>query len=223
MHFPAQPRSAAHRERGAALFLAMIFLILLSVLALTASSTSILQERMVGGLRSSQLGLMGAESTLRGGESFLWNLSFNNQQNLPPCLAGSAGGDCVFFVRDDGTLEPLVQAFRTSQDWLDPGTDGARAYAQTISGLTGGSVTASVATQPRFMIEHLGPALVGEFRSGGALFPQGTRAQPGDFHLYRITARSQGGTDAVVRVAESFYTAINLSNTGFNPDAPPTP
>ncbi len=80
-------------QDGAVLFLAIIFLLLLTLLAVTASSTSIMQERMTGGMRNSQIGLMGSESTLRGGEGFLWALAFDFRQPLPPCLEGSTSTD----------------------------------------------------------------------------------------------------------------------------------
>jgi type IV pilus assembly protein PilX len=204
------------------LFLAMIFLVLLAVLAVTASSTSIMQERMTGGLRNRQLGLMGAESTLRGGEAFLWNLAFNVRQPLPPCVASSAANDCVYLPTRSGTLAPKVQAFRTSRDWLDPATDGARAYASSLTGLTGSAVTANLAAQPRYIVEYLGVGTQ-PFRTGGSVLAQGTTSRVGEHHIYRITARSQGGTNAVVRVAESYFSAMNLTNTNFNPGAPTAP
>lgn len=210
------------RQRGAVLFLAMIFLVLLAVLAVTASSTSIMQERMTGGLRNRQLGLMGAESTLRGGESMLWNLAFDGRQPLPPCLAGSAATDCVYLPTHAGTLLPQVQAFRTSREWLDPSTDGARPYAADLTGLTGTAVTANLAAQPRYIVEYLG-AGTQPFRTGGSVNSQGTGARVGEHHIYRITARSQGGNSAVVRVAESYFSSINLTNTNFNPVAPSPP
>ncbi len=213
-------KGTRHSQRGAVLFLAMIFLVLLAVLAVTASSTSIMQERMTGGLRNKQLGLMGAESTLRGGESFLWNLSFDVRQPLPPCIPGSISTDCVYMPRSNGLLMSKVQTFRTSRDWLDPGTDGAREYAEGLTGLTGSALTARLATQPRFMIEYLGVALP-PFRTGGAKNAQGTTSRVGEHHLYRITARSQGGTNGVIRIAESYYSAMNLTNTNFNPGAAP--
>lgn len=208
-------------QRGAVLFLAMIFLVLLAVLAVTASSSSIMQERMTGGMRNRQLGLMGAESTVRGGEQFLWNLSFDIRQPLPPCLSTSTTGDCVYMVGRDGILNPKAQAFRTSRDWLNPATDGARAYGSSLTGMTGSAISARLAAQPRFIIEYLGPSGQPPFRSGGGIYAQSTTSRVGEHHLYRITARSQGGTGAVVRVAESYYSAMNLTNTNFNPGAAP--
>jgi len=216
----SSPLRYPQRQSGAVLFLAMIFLVLLAVLAVTASSTSIMQERMTGGMRNSQLGLMGAESSVRGAEDFLWGISFNAGQPIPPCIGSSDGSDCVYKPRPNGTLDPKVQAFRTSREWLDPATDGARAYPRQLTSLVGAAQTASLASQPRFMIEYLGTPPP-PFRPGGAKDAGGTTARAGEHVLYRITARSQGGTDAIVRVAESYYSAMNLTNIGYNPDGAP--
>jgi Tfp pilus assembly protein PilX len=106
-------------QQGAVLFVALVFLVLITLLGLTASSTSILQERMTGGLRNGQLGLMGAETAARGAEAWLWNLSNNNGK----INCGYNGGDNGFCyapqTADDGSgntiyaNNPLVVAFRT--------------------------------------------------------------------------------------------------------------
>ena len=210
------------RQRGAVLLVAMIFLVLLTVLALTASSTSIMQERMTGGLRNRQMALMGVETALRGGEEMLWNLSFNNFQNpLPPCLDSEAETDCVYTTLPNGHLRTKVQAFRTSSTWLDESSDGATAYARSLTTLSGTGLTAQLAAQPRFMVEYIGPDLPRSGGITGGAVAQATGGTSGGGaatrHFYRVTARSQGGTDSVIRVAESVYSALNLTNAGFNP------
>ncbi len=129
MNIPHNFNSSGRRQqRGAVLFVSLIFLILLTLLALTAASTSILQERMTGGMRNRQLSLIGAENGVRGGEAFLWGLSFVGAQPLPPCIDDTGSADCVYRPMPNGTLRASVQAFRTSKTWLVPGSDGARAY-----------------------------------------------------------------------------------------------
>ncbi len=86
-----------------------------------------------------------------------------------------------------------------------------------MTSLTGSAITASLSAQPRFIIEYLGIGTQ-PFRTGGLKNVQGTTSRPGEQHIYRITARSQGGNDGVVRVTESYYSAMNLTNTGFNPN-----
>lgn len=217
-YFPPSRR----RQLGAVLFVALVFLILLTLLALTAASTSILQEKMTGALRNRQLGLMGAESAVRGGEAFLWKLSYISVQPLPPCPPDETV-DCVYRPQPSGILRDEVQRFRTSKSWISPATDNARSYEHALTGLTGDSITANLQTEPRLMIENLGPDVPpGAGQQRGSREPE-TRSLAGKHEWYRTTSRSQGGTSAVVRVAESVYSAIDLSNTGLNPDSTASP
>lgn len=210
------------RQNGAVLFVALIFLVILTLIALTASSTSILQERMAGGMRNRQLGLMGSESDLRGGEAYLWNLSYQLQNAgtgnpLPPCVTGTT--NCVYQPRN-GLLNSKVQTFRTSTAWLDPSSDGARAYTGAVSGLTGTLQGASLASQPRFLIEDLGADTVPSAgRTGGSVDAM-LNGLNGVNHLYRLTARSQGGSDSVIRVTESVFSALDFRNSGFGATSP---
>lgn len=218
---PQMKGLSARAHRGAVLFVALVFLVLLTLLALTATSTSILQEKMTGGMRNRQLGFMGAESALRGGEAHLWSLSFDASQPLPPCVE-SATVMCVHRPGSSGLLSPVAQEFRTSKTWIDSGI-GVSTYAHDLTELSDSAETANLSSQPVFLIENLGPDVPPSAgQTGGSVF-QETTTLAGKHELYRITARSHGGTDAVVRAVESVYTAVDLTNTGFNPDATPEP
>lgn len=201
----------ARRERGAVLFVALIFLILITLLALTATGTSILQEKMTGGMRNRQLGLMGAESALRGGEAFFTTADFNCSNPLPQCGPG-ATSVCSYHPQD-GVIDASVQKFRTSPGWVAaPG--GAPAYVQSLTGLTGTAETASLSAEPLISIEDLGPDIPPKIGSQtGGIDPEKQKSA----WFYRVTARSQGGSGAVVRVAESVYSpGTNLANVGAN-------
>ncbi len=202
------------RQQGAVLFVALVFLVLIMLLTLTATSTSILQEKMTGGMRNRQLSTMGADSALRGAEAWLWNLTFTaaGGQPLPPCI-GSSVGTCVYRPQNTGVLQNAVQNFRTSRSWVNA-LNGAPAYAQTLSGLTGTEQTASLATQPVILIEDIGMDLPpGSGNQTGWIDPDPASA----YRFYRITARSQGGSAATQRVVESVFSSANLTDTGTNP------
>jgi type IV pilus assembly protein PilX len=199
------------RQRGAVLFVALVFLILLTLLALTASGTSILQEKMTGGMRNRQLGLMGAESALRGGEAFFTNANFSGQNPLPPCDSTSAR-ICAYRPQN-GILRSEVQTYRSSKASV-AALGGAPAYTHVLTGLSGDIETASLAVQPEFIVEDLGadvPPGIGQ--QHGIIDPE----QQNSAWFYRITARSQGGSGAVMRVTESVYSpGLNLANAGAN-------
>jgi type IV pilus assembly protein PilX len=211
-------RIGRETQGGAVLFVALVFLILLTLIGLTATGTSILQEKMTGGMRNRQLGLMGAESAMRGGEAYLWTLSFNSAsgQPLPPCIDGNTNG-CVHRPRK-GALDATVQEFRTAYDWNVPVPAGSPTYSNDLTGLTGDAQTASLAEQPLIGVEDLGADVPGGVlgRQSGIYDPE--RSGPaGTAWLYRVTSRSQGGSPAVIRATESVFSAANLSNTGTEP------
>lgn len=210
-------RNGRGKARGAVLFVALVFLILLTLIGLTATGTSILQEKMTGGMRNRQLGLMGSESAMRGGEAYLWTLSFNSAtgQPLPPCVSGNTNG-CVHRPRH-GKLEASVQEFRTAYDW-QPAPVGSPTYSNNLTGLAEPLESASLATQPVIGIEDLGADVPGGSlgRQSGIYDPERSGGV-GTAWLYRITSRSQGGSPAVIRAAESVFSAANLSNTGTEP------
>ena len=222
MHTSFATGHAPTRQRGAVLFIALIMLVLITLLALTASSSSILQEKMVGGMRNQQLSSMGADSGLRGAESWLWNLDFSAAagQPLPPCI-GSSSGTCVQRPRADGTLKSSVQAFRTAHSWVAAPPVGGLSYTHSLTGLTGTLKTASLATQPVVIIEDMGANVPpGSGNQAGAIDSE-LRSQAGKSNFYRITSRSQGGSAAVVRVFESVFSSSDLTNTGTQTGASP--
>lgn len=204
---PDQFPMPMRRQQGAVLFVALVFLILLTLLGIIASQTSIMQERMMGSVRNGQLGLMGAESGVRAGESKIWNLAYNAAHSTPltPCVGST--NDCRYVITN-GKVRDAAQKFRTAQIWLDPASDGAQASPDNFAGLADANETAKLASNPRFIIEDLGPDVPpGAGRRGGSNQQERNGVDAGSHEFFRITARSQGGNDTVLRAAESVFSA----------------
>ena len=201
------------------LFVALIFLVLITLLGLTASSTSILQERMTGGLRNDQMGLMAAETAARGAESWLWNLSGNNGH----INCGYNGGDNGFCyapqTANDGAgntiyaSNPLVTAFRTVPTWIANATSGGTNYTNGSNTALNSSTlgTATLAQIPQYMLESRGQVLPPGAPSNGQSGAQGRDSQGGRnagnqaLYSYRITARATGGNAGAVSVVETTF------------------
>jgi len=219
MRFPMPHLPRPDRQRGAVLFVALVFLLLLTLLGVTASSTSILQERMTGGMRNAHLAGIGTESGLRGGEVDLWAAAARSNTAsggiaMPPC-AGTGVQPCRY-MRTNGIADMRVQKFRTSTAWLDTGTDGAKAYSQDLSAQGGDYASGNLASQPRYIIEDLGlDTGGGNGNMGGAILAAAQGSGAPSVHLYRVTARSQGASAALMRAAESVFGANSVTN--FNP------
>jgi type IV pilus assembly protein PilX len=213
--FPVPPQ----RQRGAVLFVALMFLILLTLLALASSGSALLQERMTGGMRNRQLAMLGAESAARFGEAMVFNAPVTASYALggmafPSCVGGATRQPCAWDQAGAAiytTARQPVRTFRTSKSWVsDP---NSMQYTPVLSGLTGSAETASLAVQPRLLFEDLGldsGGLAGAGRMGGAIYQEGGTSDAPSRRVYRVTARSQGGNgDAAIRVTEVVYSAFS--------------
>jgi type IV pilus assembly protein PilX len=207
------------RQRGAVLFVALMFLILLTLLGLASSGSALLQERMTGGVRNRQLAMFGAESAARFGEAAVFNAPVTatyaqGGMVFPSCVGGALRQPCAWDQAGAAiytTARQPVKTFRTSKSWVsDP---NSMQYTPVLSGLTGSSETASIAVQPRLLFEDLGldsGGLAGAGRMGGAIYQEGGTSDAPSRRVYRVTARSQGGNgDAAIRVTEVVYSAFS--------------
>lgn len=176
------------QQRGAALLVGLIFLVITTIIAIVAIGSTVLQERMTGGQRNDSLAQQGAESALRGAELALWNAYINSDGRDAPSGTFAA--------------EPLsadARAFREATSW----TAGGAAYV-TIDydaiARTAGS--GRLDRDPRFIIERLPGTGCLEAHCGGTGTGSGA---VGMTDYFRVTARSTGGDAKVIRSNESVY------------------
>lgn len=200
------------RQRGAVLGVALIFLLLLSILALTASSGSTLQLRMAGNLRNAEQAELSANTALRGAEWRLWSNANMIGQPLI-CLDGSLSAHgCIQYNASSPAYAStgVVTEFKTSHEWIDGtgiehlGADGDVDY--TASSLD----SAKLAENPRYIIEDMGQVRAlgaGAQLESGATGPAGGTTGTINIHAYRITARATGGSSNSIRVLQSTFDA----------------
>lgn len=189
-------------QKGAALVVGLIFLVLVTLIATVGMRQSITQERMAGGLRNDSLARNSAESAQRQGERLIydWYLQSNGAQIFGPGIYTLGNAAAATFRDADPT------SFFTA---------GSLAYNPAINDYTSNpGFTSRLAQQPVYLIELGAPvrpagAPGGESGSTGMGGYASNEAQ-GNSHLYlfRVTARSTGGVGAVVRTVESTYVGI---------------
>lgn len=203
---PSMHRSA-RAQRGAVLVVALIFLLLLTILAISASGRSLLQERMAGGLLNAQQAEMSAQTALRGAEWKLWTSTSSVGAHLN-CGTGIFT-DCYIF--DPASPITNVVNFRTKPGWAY--TAGATTY-KGVSGAgftTGTAGSGKLARNPMYMIEDMGvelpPGVSGTLHESGATGASNGGAGSTSRHIYRITARASGANQNTVRVLESTFAA----------------
>jgi len=189
-------------QKGAALVVGLIFLVLVSLIATVGMRQSITQERMAGGLRNDSLARNGAESAQRQGERLIydWYLVSNNAQISGPGVYDM--GDVASSAFRDANPNSFF-------------TTGALAYDPTINDYTTNpGFTSRLAQQPVYLIELGGVirppnAPGGEGGDSGVGGYSTNEAQGNSYlSLFRVTARSTGGVDTVVRTVESTFVGI---------------
>lgn len=189
----------ARQQRGVVLVVALIFLVLLTLLALSSTGSSLLQEKMVGGTRNMQLADYGAESALRAGEARLWKARTMNKTDFVNC--GRAASRACYKFDPNNPIANVV-AFRTKPGWQSA---GAQTY-DVVDLADSSNGNAALAKKPVYIIQDLG---IERPPGVGTQVEYGAKGGVTGFenHIYRITARSTGANDNIVRVLESTFAA----------------
>jgi type IV pilus assembly protein PilX len=192
------PKSLAlhSRQSGAALITGLIFLVVLTMIGVTAARMSTLEERMSGNMRDRSIAMQAAELALRDAERDIMGLGTNPRV---PAISGISDfvADCdadnTNGTDDDGLCYggPLTWATATwsAANWT---TNIASAPTSVAYGdFTGAPDIAGIpaAQQPRYLIEGMKKTVAG----GGEAF------------YYRITVRAQGANpNTIVWLQEVF-------------------
>lgn len=204
---------SSHRQHGFALVIALIFLLLITLLAFSASQHALLQERMAGSLRNAQQASMSAETALRGAEYKIWSIARQPGAYLH-CQDGSISADdgCIIY-RPLGSMYAAngkVTSFQTAPGWLP--NIGLSYTGPTHHGYIddNGQAPGALAKNPVYIIEDLGierPPGGGSLHESGNTGPNNGGPDHLDIHIYRITARATGGNPNVVSVLQSTFDA----------------
>lgn len=134
-------RTPPARQRGVALLVVLILLLVMTLLGLASLRGSLMEERMSAGLYDRSLGFQAAEAALREGEALL--AAGGVVFPASGCLAGLCA------QRVDVLTTDLAR-------WVDPATPW-RNSAVALAVDSDGDGT-SIATTPQFVIEEMGQA-----------------------------------------------------------------
>lgn len=201
------------RQHGAVLVVALIFLLLLTILAVAASGSSMLQLRMAGNLRNAQQARMSANTALRGAEWKLWTSASRVGGHMVCTDGGVSNEGCIRYNPANTAAygpEGTVTAFRHDHGWLDGAGKAYKGAKNTMDYTSSSLKTAKLAHNPVYLIEDMGrvlPPNAGPQHESGATGPQNIGPGHLDMHVYRITARATGGSENAVRVLQSTFDA----------------
>ena len=158
------------QQRGSVLVVSLLILLVMTLLGITAMSTTTLEEKMAGNLRDKGIAFQAAEAALRDGETDL------NKNNIAESLfvAACTNGLCLPAAAGDPPQWKAV-------NWSASGTT-TRKYGVA----TGATALAGVATPPRYIIE-----LLRDIPSAGSSITTGI-TPPQTKTAFRITAVGYG-------------------------------
>ena len=168
----------AHTQNGSALIIGLIFLILLTVVGVTAMQSTTLEEKMAGNQRDRNVAFQAAETALRDAEMFL-------SATVPVFAANCAGGLCT----TAGTIPDLATYTWSDGNYLAYGVNPSPAASMVPP-----TQIPNVDQQPRYFIVDLGVTIPMAGCGGGAA--QG----------FRIIARGWGQNINTQVTLETIYT-----------------
>lgn len=170
------PLLLLRRQQGATLIVSMLMLIVLTLLGVTAMSTSDLEEKMAGNTRDLNLAFQAAEAALMDGEEF---------------VRTGFVSTAVFDGSYDGLYPP--PAGGVPPDYYDSAVwTTARTYSGTI---------AEVNQQPKYIVELMGNLGSEDINING----YGESSGVSDVDTFRITARGTGGSDNAAVLLQSYF------------------
>lgn len=133
-------------ERGAALVVALIMLLLMSIMGLSAMQGTTIQERMVGNMRDSHMGFHAGEIALDYAESWIRDQSGKPVFATYPC-ATACGGNVYDAVNNVSSV--VADLENGAADWGNSSTT----FANNALDGAAASVIAGVSAQPQMTLE----------------------------------------------------------------------
>jgi type IV pilus assembly protein PilX len=187
-----RPERPLTHQTGAALIVALVLLVLVTLLGVAGLRTVSLEEKMAGGTYDRSIAFQAAEAALRAGEAVAGAQAHTSPPNsgFPTYTDESEGSSCP-----SNAINNCVNGLCPTPDkdcpprWQDAGFTGwtNAANAANVSSLAG---------TPQYFVEYLGNT-----------FPCGGSPDPNNCKRYRITARSDPtlGDGRAAVVLQSIY------------------
>ena len=176
------------RETGAALFVSLVFLFILTVIGLAGMQNTSLQEKMASHQREHNLAFQAAESALRAAEAYLastipvFDCTVANDGYYKNSAPGSAS-DCPASKGWPSSTQIHPYPPEDDRFWNDDGVVNTDVVTLTITN----QQFDKLADKPKYIIESLPSGAMGAAVSleAGIPIPTGPK-------YYRITARGVG-------------------------------
>ena len=171
------------RQGGVVLFMSLIMLLIITVLGLSSVQTTSMQERMARSSRDVNLAFQAAESAIKDAETIVEEFA-----SLSDFDAADANTNGLYYEAE----------FDEESNWKTVDWDAADGNYFTAS-----TTVANVASQPKYIVEHVKTVVSDEDRLN--LDNVGQDTGSGRAQIFRVTVYATGGTDSVRVMIQSTY------------------
>lgn len=176
------PFFVVRRERGAALVMALVILLIATLIGVAAMNTTALEEKMAGNTKERNLAFQSAETALLAGEQWI------NGLLSKPVFPDNNNGLYLPYTCAGGPQIPVWECI----DWtVSSAGAGVIIYAGGLQ---------KVESPPKYIVEDLGEI---PEQGGSRKIPTSYRGTGNT--VTRITARGTGGTKAAVVMVQSSF------------------
>lgn len=169
------------RSRGAALIVALLLLLVMTILGVTAMSSSTMQGFMSSSYQQQTSALAGVENVLLEGEFEVENLVDVGVGSSPPSY---------YLNLLDENIDEFFASSAPEADWIQYGSP----VPQTIGEYN---------IPGRYMIEYLG-----EFEVPGESIAEGGALEDSRIHVFRVSARGAEAQRGGLRIVQSLYVTL---------------
>ncbi len=178
------------KQKGAALFIALIVLIILALIGIAGMQATTQEEKMAGNMRDQILAFQAAESALRDAARWVTTGATTDHAfgdcKPPVCTADEA----VWKLNDPDLLNG---GDLSDINWWTSTTNTANTRSYSSTTIEG------ISTQPKYVVETVGQTDKDNINTG-----EGANDESGGT-IYRVTARGTGGTDASQSILQIYF------------------
>lgn len=197
------------QQQGAALAVGLILLLIITLMGYAGMKGTMLQEKMAAGLHNRSLAFSGANSGIRAGEEYLYNMvQTTNGVNVKGTPNGRFYGIYSHLDSDDQDptqgLNTIVEGFK-ERNW----TSSAGINHQ--HDFTTASFNGALKRQPQYIIEELVGA--GVFMLDSQEFGSVGGSDANIQKAFLVTGKSPSGDGKTISLAQSMYTVVVSSSS----------
>jgi len=175
----AQEYYRMSKQSGSVLIISLIIMVVLTILGVSGMKSAVLEEKMAGNLRDSQLAFQAAEATLREAEQYIDN-------NIVSITNFDTNGSDGLYNKSQKKLWDQINW--DSNDSLEFGSF---------------STNSAINTPPRYIIQHVTSQINSVDTLNMDNYGQGIGA--GRVEMFLITARAIGNSGNAVVMLQSTY------------------